>query len=99
MNDKEILQKLRLETMPKEVQEQTLIQIHQVVELRLMGVIDDLMTDEQRTAFEALSKENTKSVQRWLSEQFTDLEKLEVSVLEDYITEVTQKTNTIVEGE
>ncbi len=96
MNDQEILEKLQLATMPKEVQDLTLTQVHQVVELRLMGVVDGLLSDAQRATFTTLSKEEPKKVQKWLREQFPNLDELRNATLKDYLDEVATKTDAIL---
>lgn len=87
MTDQQILEKLGLQNIPKEVQDETLQSINHVVELRVMGMVDDMMSDEQRVAFEAKSKEDPESVWKWVSTEFTDVDKLYSAALEDYVNE------------
>lgn len=91
MNDQEILQKLGLEGMPKEVQDQTLLQVNQIVEMRLAGMFDELMTEEQRAQFTKKSQEGPEAAWKWLSEELTDAAQLYQAALSDYLTEVTTR--------
>ena len=77
--------------MPAEVQSQTLDQVSQIVELRVMGLIDDLMDDKQRETFAKFSKEGPERVMKWLSEELVDVNKLYLATLEDYITDLTSR--------
>lgn len=91
MSDEQIIEKLGIGTLPKEVQEQTLQSVNTVVELRVMGMLDDLMEDEQRAQFEEISKQGPEAVWNWLSTEFTDVAKLYEAALQDYLDEKTAK--------
>ena len=91
MTDQEILQKLGLDKMPQELQEETLGQISNIVELRLAGALAESLTEEQKTKFEAVSKESPEKAWAWLSEQVTDVAKLYQAALTDYLAEVASR--------
>ena len=91
MSDQEIIAKLGIGNLPKEVQEQTLQNISSVVELRVMGLLDEIMTDEQRATFEQKSKEAPESVWKWISSEFADVDSMYEAALADYLEEKTQK--------
>lgn len=91
MTNKEILQKLGLESMPAEVQQQTLDQVTQIVERRVMGLVDEMMTDDQRKEFEERTKQDPESVMQWLSSELADVAKIYTAALEDYLEEVTSR--------
>lgn len=93
MTNKEIIQKLGLESMPVEVQEQTLEQVTQIVELRVMGLIGEMMTKDQQEVFEERAKQGPETVMQWLSSEFADVAKIYVSTLKDYLDEVTARQN------
>ncbi len=95
MSDQELIEKLRLGALPKEAQEQTLAAVNNEIEMRLAGVIDDILTDEQRAEFEKLANQTPEKVFEWLSQEITDLSKLYKDVLEDYIEEMNAKVDEI----
>lgn len=90
MNDKEILQQLGLETANPALQDRALQNFYNIVEKRVMGILQDMMSDEQRKEFDSkadsLSREDGM---KWLSDNVTDVEELENAVMVDYIKEVT----------
>ncbi|HMS31531.1 MAG TPA: hypothetical protein PJ984_04000 [Candidatus Saccharibacteria bacterium] len=91
MTDQEILQKLGLDNMPHEVQQQTLSQISTVVELRVAGALAESLSEEQKAKFEGVSKESPEKAWTWLSEQVTDVAKLYQAALTDYLAEVASR--------
>jgi len=91
MSNEQIIEKLGFGNLPKEVQDQAVEDIRGVVELRVMGLIDDMMSDEQRTAFEQKSQEAPEAVWKWISAEFTDVDKLYEATLTDYLDEKTKK--------
>lgn len=91
MSDEQIIEKLGLSSLPKEVQADTLQSVSNIVELRVMEVIDSLMTDEQRATFEQKSKEAPEAVWKWISTEFADVDTMYNAALEDYLDEKTKK--------
>ncbi len=79
--------------MPVEVQEQTLEQVTQIVELRVMGLIGEMMTKDQQEVFEERAKQGPETVMQWLSSEFADVAKIYISTLKDYLDEVTARQN------
>lgn len=91
MTDEQIIDKLGLGNLPKEVQDETLQSINRVVELRVMGLVDDLLSDEQRAELKAKLTEDPKSIWKWLSKEVTDVQKMYDAALSDYLDEKTKK--------
>jgi hypothetical protein len=92
MNDKEILQQLGLETADPALQDRALQNFYNIVEKRVMGLLQEMMTDEQRKEFEA--KSDTLSREegvKWLSDNVSNVEELYDNVARDYIDEVTKQ--------
>jgi len=87
MNDQEILEALGMTNMPEQFQKETLEEVNQVVELRLMGVVDDLMSDAQREQFKNLQQDDAEAVRKWLSENF-EMDNMYDATLADYIDEL-----------
>lgn len=87
MSDEQIIEKLGLGNMPQEVQQETLQSINSIIEMRVMGILDDLMDDSQRAKFEEISKQGPEAVWTWLSKEFTDVAKLYEAALQDYLDE------------
>lgn len=90
MSDEQIIEKLGLKNLPKEVQDETLASINRVVELRVMGLVDDLMSDEQRAQLKTKLTEDPKSIWKWLSKEVTDVDKMYEAALLDYLDEKTK---------
>ena len=91
MTDQQIIEKLGIGNLPQEVQQETLNSINSIIEMRVMGMLDDLMEDEQRAQFEEISKQGPEAVWNWLSKEFTDVAKLYEAALQDYLNEKTAK--------
>lgn len=91
MTDEQIIEKLGLKNLPKEVQDETLQSINRVVELRVMGLVDDLLSEEQRAELKVKLIEDPKSIWKWLSKEVTDVQKLYDAALSDYLDEKTKK--------
>lgn len=89
MTDEEIIQALHFESLPGEVQQLSVAQAREIAELRAMGIISQLMSDDQRQAFEKM-KDSAPSneVTQWLEAEFTDIDTLRQQALKDYIESV-----------
>jgi len=88
MNDKQILEALDLEGLDSKLQEQALQSINNIVEMRVSGLIEDMMTKEQAGEFAERSEtEDKDTVMKWISEEVTDVGELHDAVLKDYIEE------------
>lgn len=87
MSDQQILEKLGLLDIPKEVQEETLQDINRIIELRVMGLVDDIMTEDQKKAFSEKVKEAPEEGWKWLSKEVVEISELYDATLEDYINE------------
>lgn len=98
MKDEQIIQRLHLEALPEDVQQQMLASVSQTVELRLMGVMEDLMTDQQKQEFENLEKGSPEAVWQWLSDNLADVASTYESLLGDYIEEVNSQTRAQLGG-
>lgn len=91
MSDQEIIQKLKLENLPQQTQQQMLAQINEIIELRIAGTLDDVMNEAQRATFTQLSRQSPEVVWQWLTREFTNLAELYEATLGDYLDEVTQQ--------
>ncbi len=88
MNDKQILQDLGLGEASEEMQTQALESVNTVVELRTLGLLEDLMTKEQADEFAKRSESESKDeVMKWISKEVVNAEELYESVLKDYLKE------------
>lgn len=91
MTDAEIISALGMNDTSEEYKAKMLEKINRVVELRLMGLVDEMLTDEQRKDFDNVASENPDNTMKWLSENIVDLDKLYDSALKDYIDELNKK--------
>jgi len=88
MNDKQILEALGLEGLDDKLKEQALQSVNNIVEMRVSGLIEDMMTKEQAEEFAKISEtEDKDTVMKWISEKVIDVGELHDSVLKDYIQE------------
>ena len=96
MSDQEIINKLHLNNLSEAAKQQMLATINEEVELRLAGVIDETLNEQQRSQFNHLSESGSpEDVMKWLSVELTDLNQLYEQALEDYIDEINSKTDVI----
>ena len=88
MNEKEILQKLGLENADPALQDRALQSFTNIVDKRTMGIVSELMTQEQRREFEAnadsMSQEEGKA---WLRKNVADVDEIYSKVEQDYLEE------------
>lgn len=91
MTDKEIIQALHFESLPVEVQELSVEQAREIVELRVIGIVSQLMSDDQARAFEKIKDAPSDEVTRWIETEFTDIDTIRQQVLVDYIESVNSR--------
>lgn len=91
MTNQDILTALNLTDAPEVTQQAALDQVHAVVDMRLLGAVRELLTDEQLTAFtEQQSSTNEADSWKWLDEQLGGkLDELRAGLLTDYLAERT----------
>lgn len=91
MKDQEILETLDIANVSEELQQETLTRISQVVELRLMGLYDEAMTDEQKQEFKKVSAESPENAWKWLNDNVVNIAEAYNAMLADYIDELKKK--------
>lgn len=93
MEDKQILQKLGMEGAPEELQQRTLQAFINTVELRLGGLIEDLLTDEQLKEFRKMEEASSskEAIFKWLSGIVGNLQDLYDAIQLDYIDELNEQ--------
>lgn len=88
MKDQEILQELGLENAEESLKESALSSINTVVELRVSGLIQDLMTEDQRKEFTKKSETEDKgTVMKWISSEIVNVDEMYEAALRDYLDE------------
>ncbi|MCB9823092.1 hypothetical protein H6800_02350 [Candidatus Nomurabacteria bacterium] len=95
MTDEQIIEKLGIGNLPQEVQAETLKSINRVIEHRVIELVDDIMTDEQKLEFKTKLADDQKSAWKWLSAEVTDVKKMYDTALLDYLDEKTRKKSSI----
>lgn len=84
----QILQALRMEDAPADVQQEIIQSVQAVVENRLMMMVDEMLTDEQRAEFEKIQEENDAVAARlWLEQHVVNTQELYAVLLSDYLAE------------
>lgn len=92
MDDTTILEKIGMEDAPEELQKETLQLIANTVELRLLGLIEDLLSDEQLEEFKKMEESSSKDeIFQWLSGIVGDVSELHDSVQQDYVDELIEQ--------
>lgn len=92
MDDTTILEKIGMVDAPEELQKETLQLIGNTVELRLLGLIEDLLSDVQLEEFKKMEKTSSKDeVIQWLSSIIGDMSELYNSVQQDYVEELIEQ--------
>lgn len=93
MSNEEILNELGLSNAPQDMKDRTVENIRTIVELRVMGVVTELMTDEQEAKFDELQAQgDSQAVWDWLRSEVVGVDVSEVyeATLKDYLEEKKQ---------
>ncbi len=84
MTDQEIIEKLGLGAATPELQAVSVEQARELVELRVAGILERAMSDEQRETFATLKKQSPDVVADWIEREFVDIDDLRSEVLADF---------------
>lgn len=88
MNDDEILQKLGLSDESPAYKQKALEGVNYIIEARMAGVIQDLLTEEQLEQFSNMENSKSKEeIYQWLGTIFGNLDEMYESLLDDYVNE------------
>lgn len=88
MNDDEILSKLGLSEESPAYKQKALDDVNYIIETRMAGVIQDLLTEEQLEQFSNIEKTKSKEeIHQWLGGIFGNLDEMYESLLDDYVNE------------
>ncbi len=94
MNNDQILEKLGVLNADDSAKEAILISITTVVEERVSGLVQEIMTRKQLAHFTEMVKTQTpEAVHDWISEEVVDTKQLYEAALADYIEEKSSQTN------
>jgi hypothetical protein len=94
MSDQQILEALGMQDMSDEVKQATLLKVNAVVELRLAGLIEELLSEDQKAAFDSMKESSTpEQVFAWLGQELTQVQDMYDAALKDYIAELNERTN------
>jgi len=91
MTDNDILMKLGLDGADADVRQEAIDNVRTVVELRVIGIISDMIGDDQQAEFERLQGlDDTGAVWNWLQHEVVGVDVSEVyeAVLHDYLVEL-----------
>lgn len=87
-NDTQILQALHMEDAPADMRQEIIQSVQAVVENRLMMMVDEMLTDEQRAEFENVQEEKDAVAARlWLERHVVNTQELYAVLLSDYLAE------------
>lgn len=88
MTDDQIIEKLGLTDVDDESREVLVAQVNSVVEMRLMGLVESLLSDEQTEQLQQLiAAGDNQAVWQWLNSELTNIDELRQGVLADYLEE------------
>ena len=97
MTDQQILEKIGMQNAAEALQQTTLARMRNTVELRVMGMLGDLLTHEQVNHLEEMEKQGmTKhDMFQWIGEQLVDVNELYAQTLEAYVEEFVEQQKTL----
>lgn len=84
MTDQEIIETLGLGAATPELQAVSVEQARELVELRVAGILERAMSDDQRETFNELKKQSSDAVADWIEREFTDIDELRHEILNDF---------------
>lgn len=90
MSNEEILQELGFEGADQAMKDRVIENVRTSVELRVIGIVSELITDDQEAEFEALqARGDSNAVWEWLRTQVVGVDVHDVyeAALRDYIDE------------
>ncbi len=90
MTNEQIITELHLEDAPDDLKERIIENTRGIVELRVIGIVTDMMTDEQSTEFQTLEAAGDDgAVWAWLRTNVVGVDVSEVyeAALKDYLEE------------
>jgi len=96
MTDQKIIELLGIESLPQQGQTDFVQKFKATVQLRLIGLVDDLIDDNQRRELNSLlddADNSSTDVMQWLQTNIVDLGQLEQSVAQDYAAELKTQIN------
>ncbi len=86
MKEAQILEKLGMQNAPESSKQRILEQINAIIELRVAGLTEEVMTPEQKAEFARISEaEPREKVFEWLNSTVTNMNELYEAVLQDYL--------------
>lgn len=88
MTVEEILKKLGLENASEKLKQETIADVVQVVEGRVLSMVEDVMTPEQTREFESLTPDNPDEAILWLKNNIPDADSLYTATMRDYVFEL-----------
>lgn len=93
MTDQAILEKIGMQDADNDTKQSMLDTIKSTVEMRLMSIVSELVSDEQVKHLEEMEKsgQSREAMFGYLSEQLTNIDELYNAALTDYVDEFVAK--------
>jgi hypothetical protein len=88
ISDEEIIKKLKLGTHDPDILAVSVAQARELIELRLSGMLEHIMTSAQREVFARLQDGSQENVVAWIGREFGDIDDLRQTVFEDLADEL-----------
>jgi len=88
MTDEQIIEDLRFTSADQTIKDRVVENVRTIVELRVIGIITDMMTDEQEATFNQLQEQgDNAAVWEWLKNDIVGVDVSEVyeATLKDYL--------------
>lgn len=86
--DEKIEAALDLSNAPEDAKKDMIQGVKDIIENRLVLLVDEMLTDEQRAEFERIQQEKDAVEARlWLEKNVVNTQELYVSLLDDYLAE------------
>ncbi len=91
MNKEDVFRELQVEDWSEEEKNELIDNINDVTEMRFVGLVDDIMTDQQKIEFSKINQDEIDVVGKWLIDNIPQAKELYISTMEDYIMELKVK--------
>lgn len=89
MTEQEIITELGLDALPEEELKQTLKNIKQTLSMRTMGVLQDMMSNDQKKKFQEISANgNDDETWQWINENIAKTDDVYDALEKDFIADM-----------
>lgn len=88
MTTDQIIESLGISDWTNEQQQDVLSKIDYVVRMRTMSVLDSLMSQEQKTSFDAIEQKDFETISQWIAREMPDAIDIYNAMVMDFVDEL-----------